>query len=428
MRPRQRRQTQEKPGLCGCCCQRQSLRAVLFLCWLASIGSVHAGVVDPFKTLGVARTASPEEVKKQYRKLCLKYHPDKNVSKSEKERKLCETKFKQVQEAFDMIENKKFGSSAFGSSGFGSQSGRTQQSYQTHGNSPYDLFTNMDDLFRSMDELHRNFSGRGGMNFEFRRSTSYRRGAGFYSTNDDSIYPANLPFKSIYVQSVTIPLQDLYKGKSSFQFQFKDSLLKRYRASVRGKMILYSLCMAVFGAISAIFTSRDRFFVAFVGLMMIHVSTPAPDPSESYTKPIQRGSKGGETSVKFSKHHYLEIIFKLKEAKHPVYRREGNNLHANLVITSTEAARGCKKHIEALDPSEDLIEITIPPKKFRYMTLLEQRQQKIRNTVKIRGRGWPIRKDDASEDPRNDKEDTEYDYGDLIVTIKVQKPTAKRKR
>jgi len=426
MRPRQRRQTQQKHRLCQCSRRRQILRAAVLLCWLASIGCVHAGVVDPFTTLGVARTASPEEVKKQYRKLCLKYHPDKNVSKSEKERKLCEAKFKQVQEAFDMIENKKFGSSTFGTSGFRSQAGGTRQGYQTRGNSQEDLFAAMNDLFGSMDELHRNFSGKG-VHFQFRRSGSYPRGTGFNSVNDESIYPANLPFKSIYVQSVTIPLQDLYKGKSSFQFDFKDSLVKRYRASFRGKMIIYSLCMALFGAISAVFTSRDRFFVAFVGLMMIHVSTPAPDPSELYKKPIQRGSKGGETSVKFSKHHYLEIIFKLKEAKHPVYRREGNNLHANLVITSREAARGCKKNIEALDPSEDPIEITIPPKTFRYTTLLEQRQQKKKNTLKISGRGWPIRKGDAPEESGNLKEDIEYDYGDLIVNIKVQKPTAKRK-
>ena len=410
MRHRQRRQTPKKRVVCR---TGKRLRTAVFLCWLC-VWTVHGSVVDPFRTLGVSRTASPEEIKKEYRKLCLKYHPDKNVSKSEKERELCETKFKQVQEAFDMIENKKFGASSFRpqSSGFHPRA---------HGSSPEE------DLFEAMNDMFQAF-GRSGTNFQFRRST-YRPAGAFgtagYSRHnsayDENIYPANLPFKSVYVQSTKIPLEDLYKGISSFQFEFKDTLIKRYRASFRGKMIVYSICMGLMAALSVIRTSRDRFLLSFVGLMTIHATTPSPDPSESYSKPIQRGAKGGDTSIKFSKSTYLEIIFNIQEAKHPVYRREGNNLHSDLVITSKEADKGCKKTLEALDPSEDPIEIVIPPKKFDYMTRGEQRKHKTKNTVKIRGRGWPIPKD-------KDSETDEYDFGDLLVNIRVQKPPPKKRR
>lgn len=52
--------------------------------------------MDYYETLGVARNATQEEIKKAYRKLAMAYHPDRNPGDKE-----AETKFKQVQEAYD---------------------------------------------------------------------------------------------------------------------------------------------------------------------------------------------------------------------------------------------------------------------------------------------------------------------------------------
>lgn len=53
---------------------------------------------DPYETLGVAKDASKEEIKKAYRKLARKHHPDINPGDKE-----AEEKFKQVSEAYDII-------------------------------------------------------------------------------------------------------------------------------------------------------------------------------------------------------------------------------------------------------------------------------------------------------------------------------------
>ncbi len=53
---------------------------------------------DYYKTLGVARDASQPEIKKAYRKLAIKYHPDKNPGN-----KASEEKFKEVNEANDVV-------------------------------------------------------------------------------------------------------------------------------------------------------------------------------------------------------------------------------------------------------------------------------------------------------------------------------------
>ncbi len=90
---------------------------------------------DYYKTLGVGKTASGSEIKKAYRKLALKYHPDKT-----KGDKALEAKFKEISEAYAVLSDpeKRKQYDTFGSEGF-------QQRY-----SQEDIFrgTNMADILK----------------------------------------------------------------------------------------------------------------------------------------------------------------------------------------------------------------------------------------------------------------------------------------
>ena len=56
---------------------------------------------NPYDVLGVSADASEEEIKKAYRTLSRKYHPDANVNNPNKAQ--AEEKFKQIQEAYQQI-------------------------------------------------------------------------------------------------------------------------------------------------------------------------------------------------------------------------------------------------------------------------------------------------------------------------------------
>ena len=92
---------------------------------------------DYYELLGVSKTATDDEMKKAYRKLAKKYHPDKNPGNKE-----AEEKFKLISEAYAVLSNpeKKKQYDQFGMGGF-------QQRY-----SQEDIFSgfNVGDLFRDL--------------------------------------------------------------------------------------------------------------------------------------------------------------------------------------------------------------------------------------------------------------------------------------
>ena len=83
---------------------------------------------DPYDVLGLERGASDDEVKKAYRTLSRRYHPDANINNPNKAQ--AEEKFKEVQQAYDAIQHEKDG----GYSSYGPGSSRSG-SYGGYGSS-----------------------------------------------------------------------------------------------------------------------------------------------------------------------------------------------------------------------------------------------------------------------------------------------------
>uniref|UniRef100_A0A0K8RGQ8 DnaJ homolog subfamily B member 9 n=1 Tax=Ixodes ricinus TaxID=34613 RepID=A0A0K8RGQ8_IXORI len=118
------------------------LGAAFCAAFLADLPKARAGK-DYYELLGVDRSATDREIKKAFRKLAMKYHPDKNKEKG------AEEKFKEIAQAYEVLSNKEkrekydaYGDEAF-SQGTGGQ-GPHFQDFNMH-----DFFRHFDDAFAS---------------------------------------------------------------------------------------------------------------------------------------------------------------------------------------------------------------------------------------------------------------------------------------
>ncbi len=239
---------------------------------------------DYYKILGVEKSASQDEIKKAYRKLAMKYHPDRN-----QDNKKAEEKFKQITEANEVLSDpekrKKYDTLGSNWKQYQSQGQGFEDFYSHFGSSgrgaQYSYSGNLDDLFGNISgfsDFFESFFGRSGAAAGRTQSVRSRKGQDFEAT-------------------LYIPLIETYNGTTK-------------EISVGGKRV------------------------------RVKISPGTKDGKKLRLKGLgNEGMNGGEKG---------DLYLTLKIEKDPYFDLDSNNLYYDLYVDLYTAVLGGKKQVITL--------------------------------------------------------------------------------
>ncbi len=336
---------------------------------------------DYYEVLGIIKSANADEIKKAYRKLALKYHPDRN-----KGDKGAEAKFKEASEAYHVLSDKErrnnydqFGHAAFDGSG-----GRG-------GFSNFDFSSVFSDIFGS-DPFDNFFEGFGGSR---RRRKSDFRGA-------DLRY------------DLSISLEDAYNGKKqeiNFSSSDKCGSCAGSGAEPGSKPVSCSTC----GGQGQVRSSQGFFTIQQTCPDCVgsgeQISSPCREcrgmgKKQSKKKIFTNIPKGvddgtrirlsgkGEAGIKGGANGDLYIFVSVKS--HNIFKRSDENLFFEFPISLADAALGTTVEVPTIDGGKAKVKIpsgTQNGKQFR-----------------LKGKGMPVIRG--------------KDYGDLYIQALTEVPVS----
>jgi len=415
--------------------------------------------------LGVPRDAPQSQIRKRYRELCLRYHPDKNTSpESRKRRDEYLEAFKRVQRANSLVgtEERRNEYDASSSRLF---KGTPSSSSSSFFNGAADVDENdVDDIFLRTYQRYSSSSyfSPGGVRFYFGSSNSYRPwtngvGVGGGGGGLQEAFGLSSRLKSTFVRRVPVSLKTLYEGtvrsesscgggsrSNSLELHWDDCssnnnslvrLWQRAAASFRGGIgyvLLYQSLLYALPLLRLVGRLGAALFAGFVFARQLP-DLPAlkARSTTKYRATILPGYKGG-TKFTFRADRDVDVAFVLVERENEitangtngerkyVYRRVGNDLHVRgATVTYEQAREGCVLEIPRIDAADGeanpktAITVEVPAGE-----LLDRLQRRVRGRealLTVKGQGWPIRdgatKKTATVDQMN--------KGDLIVHVKL---------
>lgn len=262
---------------------------------------------DYYQVLGVDKKATADDIKKAYRKLALKWHPDKNPNN-----KAAEEKFKKISEAYAVLSDDK-------KRGEYDQFGSADQYRQQY--SQEDIFRDVD-----LDEILRSF-GFGGARAGGGRTTfrTTRRGGGARDDYDD-------PFAGLFGGGMG-------GGRQQYANMPQKGQDAEYNLSI-------ALEESVFGADKKIsFQLENR-------VEDISVKIPAGISSGKKLRLPGKGLSG------YNGGPSGDLYLNINVLPHPIYARDGNDLYIEKTIKFTQAILGTSIDVTTLDGSVKRLKIS----------------------------------------------------------------------
>lgn len=260
---------------------------------------------DYYQVLGVDKKASADEIKKAYRKLAVKWHPDKNPNN----KSAAEEKFKKISEAYAVLSDPK-----------------KREQYDTFGSA--DQFRqqySQEDIFRGfdLDEILRSFGfggPRGGGRTTFRTGT--RRGGAYQDYED--------------------PFSGMFGGMGGGRQQYANMPQKGQDAEYN---LSISLEESVFGADKKISFQMENH------IEDINVKIPAGISSGKKLRLPGKGMPG------YNGGPHGDLYLNINVLPHPIFARDGNDLYIEKTIKFSQAALGTSIDIPTLDGTTKRLKI-----------------------------------------------------------------------
>lgn len=286
---------------------------------------------DYYEILGIDKSANASEIKKAYRKMALKYHPDKNPDDKE-----AEAKFKEAAEAYEVLSDAdkkakydQFGHQAFdGAGGFGSGG------------------MNMDDIFSQFGDIFGGAFGGGGFSgfSGFGGGQQVRRVKG-----------SNLRIR------VKLTLEEIANGvekkvKVKRKVQAKGTTYKtcgtcngsgqvtRITNTILGRMQTATTCNVCGGAGQVIDKkpSEADAHGMIVKEETVAIKIPAGVVDGMQLKVSGKGNEAPGNGIAG------DLLVAIEEARHETLQREGDNLHYDLYVSLPDAVLGTSKEIDTV--------------------------------------------------------------------------------
>lgn len=276
---------------------------------------------DFYDILGIGKGASPEEIKKAYRKVAIQFHPDKNPGNKE-----AEDKFKEAAEAYEVLSNPekkaqydRYGHARPGAGGFGGQ----------HMNMD-DIFSQFGDIFGGGSPFD-SFFGGGGSSRGGRRQ---RKGSNLrikLKLNLEEI--ANGVEKKIKVHRMVHAEGVSFKTCSHCQ---GTGQVRKVVNTMLGQMVSSSTCPACDGSGQTV--DKKPHGVDNSGLVskeeVISVRIPAGVSDGMQLSMAGKGNDAPGGGVAG------DLLILIEEQEDPLLKRDGNNLIYDLYISFVDAALG----------------------------------------------------------------------------------------